>query len=173
MTTLVAPSEKYKDSYLAALREYHAEERKLDEKYDEVAQNFAGYVQSLLDEEDKSKIPSDRVPSYRYWLIDEGHYAGELNIRPELNESLLQWGGNIGYTIRPSVRRKGNGKRILELGLLLAPSFGLTRVLLTCDSDNVASRKIIEHNGGQLENEVDGERNGLPARWRRYWIDVK
>ncbi len=173
MTTLVTPSEKYRDSYLIALREYHDEGRKLNEDLAVISPDFGAFVQSVLDLADWAKIDAGRVPSSHFWLIDAGQYVGELNIRPEMNEELAKWGGNIGYEIRPSKRRQGLGKRILELGLLLAPSFGLKRVLLTCDADNVASLKIIEHNGGKFENEIEGELRGKFTHRRRYWIELE
>ena len=172
MTTLVTPSEHYKDSYLGALREYQAEGRKLSENLIGITQDFAAFVQEIHDKADWAKIKPGRVPSSNFWLIKEGQYVGEINIRPELNEELLNYGGHIGYQIRPSRRRQGYGKRVLELGLLLAPSFGLKRVLITCDWDNVGSRKIIEHNGGQFENELAGEIDGKAVRRRRYWIEL-
>jgi predicted acetyltransferase len=89
-------------------------------------------------------------------------------LRHELNERLLQMGGHIGYEIRPSRRRQGYGKLILKYGLEQAKAFGLERVLLTCDEDNLGSRKIIESNGGRLEKIIEVE--GWPEQVCRYWI---
>ena len=79
-------------------------------------------------------------------------------------------GGNIGYAIRPSERRKGFGTLILRLTLEKAKNIGLTRVLVTCDADNVASRKIIERNGGVLAGQVVSEHTGKLVM--RYFIDA-
>jgi predicted acetyltransferase len=101
-------------------------------------------------------------------MIDRGAYIGRVSIRHELNEQLLRIGGHIGYEVRPGMRRRGHGTRALRLALDEARKLGLRRVLLTCDPENIASTKIIERNGGRLEEDVPkgGE------RVRRYWIDL-
>ena len=87
-----------------------------------------------------------------------------------LNQALRQFGGNVGYTIRPPRRSLGYGSRILRLGLALIWQLepALTSVLLTCYENNPASQRIIERNGGRLENTIN-----LPSHTsaiRRYWI---
>jgi predicted acetyltransferase len=56
------------------------------------------------------------------------------------------------------------------MGLELARERGLHRVLLTCDETNLGSRKVIEKNGGQLENSVEVE--GQSVLKMRYWINL-
>ena len=82
-----------------------------------------------------------------------------------------KFGGNIGYSIRPSERYKGYGKQQLLLGLDYAKSvIGLKRVLITCVNTNVASRKIILACGGKFENELyDSSDNTI---MQRYWIEL-
>ena len=46
------------------------------------------------------------------------------------------------------------------------------KVLLTCDDNNIGSAKIIEANGGILENIIKGEKDG-ESKKRRYWITIK
>jgi predicted acetyltransferase len=110
-----------------------------------------------------------QVPQTDFFLVrDRTTILGRSGLRHHLNPALLDVGGHIGYRIRPAERHKGYGTQLLALTLLEARARGLHRVLLTCDSDNLASRKIIERNGGQLSSE------GLSARERklvaRYWI---
>ena len=76
----------------------------------------------------------------------------------------------MGYTIRPSRRRQGNGKLILKYGLEQARNFGLEVVLLTCDEDNRSSRTIIESNGGTLDNIIQIQE--WPTMIYRYWIQL-
>ncbi len=168
MAQLVQPSSQYCDSYLEALREFQAEGTSLNSIIDSLRDNFATYVQELLDEADATKVKPGKVPAIYYWLIDEGEYIGQVSIRHPLNESLRQWGGHIGYRIRPTRRRCGYGRQILRLALAEAQRMGLTRVMITCYSDNIGSKKIIEGGGGVLDSEVkvDGK-IGL-----RYWIDL-
>ena len=89
-----------------------------------------------------------------------------IDIRHRLNEYLLQFGGNIGYSVRPSQRRKGYATEMLALALEECRKLGLDRALVTCDKSNIGSAKTIQKNGGVLENEVlEGDRIT-----QRYWI---
>lgn len=96
---------------------------------------------------------------------------GMIDIRHELNDYLFKFGGNIGYSIRPSERHKGYGKQQLLLGLDYAKSvIGLKRVLITCVNTNEASRKTILACGGKFENELyDSSDNTI---MQRYWIEL-
>ena len=95
----------------------------------------------------------------------DGQAVGFLNLRLRLNDHLLQEGGHIGYSIRPSARGKGLAKEQLRQGLQVAKSKNITRVLVTCDSDNEASRRTILSAGGVYENTID--------RSQRYWINLE
>ncbi len=97
-----------------------------------------------------------------FWIVDGPDLVGFLALRHELTPFLLEEGGHIGYSVRPSRRREGHASRALALALPRAAALGLDRVLLTCDEDNVASRRTIEQNGGELEDIRSGR--------RRYWI---
>ncbi len=170
MLFLAEPSLAYKDSFIAGTRESQAEGRELYINLDKISQNFEAFLLQLRNASNPAKVSPDRVPMSDFWLIDGDEYVGRLSLRHELNEALLLWGGHIGYQIRPSKRRRGYGKEILRLGLIKAKERGLSRVLVTCDEDNSGSRKIIEYNGGQLENII--EVKDSPVRKMRYWIDI-
>jgi predicted acetyltransferase len=84
------------------------------------------------------------------------------------NDFLLRIGGHIGYVVVPEHRRRGYATEMLRQGLDLARSMGMEKVLVTCDEDNVASRRIIEKCGGKYEDLYSGPE--APAGKRRYWI---
>jgi predicted acetyltransferase len=170
MAFLTEPSERYQASYLEALQEFQAEGRHLEPSLEEIAADFARFVQHLRDLTDRTKLKPGWVPGSDFWLIDGSDYIGRLSLRHGLNQHLLQMGGHIGYEIRPSRRRQGYGKLILKYGLEQAKAFGLEHVLLTCDEDNLGSRKIIESQGGKLENIIEVERWPVPVC--RYWISL-
>jgi predicted acetyltransferase len=172
---LVFPSKKYKNSFLQALSEYQSE--KANDRLDiftlssDVLQNdFDGYVKRLENEAQGNDLPPGYVSHTTYWLVDNNEFIGRVDIRHTLTKHLLREGGHIGYDIRPSKRNHGYGKKILALALPKAKSFGIKNVLVTCDETNVASKKIIEANGGILENKISVGK-GRPKKLR-YWFSL-
>jgi predicted acetyltransferase len=165
---LTEPAMVYKETYLSAMREFHDEDRNLETDYDDLDFNFSRYVRMWQDR--KSNPRPGKVAETTFWLIGDDQFIGRLSLRHSLNPSLMQFGGNIGYEIRPTQRRKGYGKLILRLGLEKARDINLKRVLVTCDDTNIGSARIIEANGGVLENTVLLAYRNVPTR--RYWIDL-
>lgn len=171
MSILTRPSAHYKHSYLQAMREFQGEGRYVTYNLRRIDEHFDDYVRQLYQQEERDRTTPERVPSTEFWLIDHETFIGRLNLRHRLNGYLLRVVGHIGYEIRPTWRRRGYGIEILRLGLLEARTIGLKRVLVTCDEDNIGSRRIIEHNGGIFENAAIVE--GSPQRKLRYWITLE
>ncbi|MDP2648462.1 MAG: GNAT family N-acetyltransferase [bacterium] len=174
---LVQPSASYKDSFIEAVGEYkhdtvdsfrHTKYRELS--LPELGSDFDAFVTRELGKAKGENLPEWYVPQTDYWLVDDGEFIGRVSIRHSLTEHLRRIGGHIGYDIRPSKRRQGYGTKILQLALPKARELGVGRVLVTCDADNTASRKIIEKNGGVLENEVPNPETG--GTKMRFWIDI-
>lgn len=173
---LVVPSEQYKESFIKAIEEFHAVESVegrvvYDLKIEDLLSNFSSYISKLLLNAEGKDLPEGFVPQTTYWLVDNNEFIGTLHIRHTLNDHLLKEGGNIGYDIRPSKRRLGYGNKILELALSKAKEIGLTKALITCDETNIGSKKIIEGNGGIIENRIELKK-GKPFKLR-YWIDLQ
>lgn len=132
-------------------------------------QTIKEWLSFLKNLEDESSCPPSLVPSFQYILSDENiNIYGMINLRLQLNNYLFNFGGQIGYSIRPDSRQKGFGKLQLHLLLPICESVGLKRVLLTCDDDNTASQKIIEANGGIYEDSRVEPLTKVTIR--RYWI---
>ena len=132
------------------------------------AENFdyENWLETNLNKEMGINLPENRVPSIQFVLFDDsGHVLGFLNLRLRLNEGLLNYAGHIGYSIRPSERGKGYAKEALHQGLQVAKEKNIPRALVTCSTENPASRAVILANGGKLED----VRNGT----ERYWIDLE
>jgi predicted acetyltransferase len=168
MPVLTPPSAEYKDSFMGALAEYHAERRFLSWDANDLTADFPTFIDTLRRKETDPQ--GDDVPESIFWLVEGATYIGRANLRHQLNDGLRRIGGNLGYDVRPSMRQRGYGDLICKLGMDEARKLGLKRVLLTCDEDNPASRKIIEGNGGVFEGSEVVHRPGVLCL--RYWIDV-
>ena len=116
--------------------------------------------------------PEHWVPDTQYISVrrSDGRLIGMLDIRKELNEDLLNFYGNVGYSIRHSERRKGYAAMQLKLAKEICRNMGMKKILISCYKENPASAKIILRSGGVLENEVVDQRNGKILQ--RYWITL-
>ena len=115
-------------------------------------------------------LPYGHVSSDIYFLVagDRKRLLGAVDIRHELSAPLLKYGGNIGYGVRPTERRKGYATEMLRLALEKCRERKMQRVLLTCFTDNTASVKAMKKNGAVLENEVMDH----GRKKQRYWIEL-
>ncbi len=120
--------------------------------------------------ENPETVPGHLVPStqYVYLRTSDRRIVGMIQIRHELNEYLKNFGGHIGYSVRPSERRKGYAGRMLAEFLPVCRRMGLGRVLVTCLSGNEASRRTILKNGGEYEKTAFEPE--MKANLERYWI---
>ena len=116
------------------------------------------------------ELPEGWVPASTYWLLGDGGIIGTCHLRHELNDFLRNYGGHIGFSIRPSQRGKGYGTQMLGLVLEKACALGIKKALITCDDNNIASARVIEKNGGKLADKVKTEYAEFLVR--RYWIEL-
>lgn len=132
--------------------------------------DFAEYVRRLDCWSKGRELPEDFVPNTFLVGVVGNRIIGRVSIRHELNEFLLKYGGHVGYGVVPSQRNRGYATRMLKLTLPMAARLGIARLLVTCDEDNLASRRVIEKTGGRLENILTGP--DTDVRKRRYWIET-
>lgn len=173
---LVEPTARVKESFLEAVREFVAEgraqagddsmlgreARQFGDRW-ATADGFESYLQHLLDDaKPESRRASHLVASTTLWWVQGDEYLGRLSIRHRLTEMLLEVGGHIGYDVRPTARRRGHATAMLRAALPRAAGLGIDPALITCDTDNIASRRVIEANGGALEDERGGK--------LRFWV---
>lgn len=164
---LIEPSNEYESSYLEYLAEL-GEEPRVPFPLTFECQPFSELVNRLLAASKGIGIPAGFVANTTYWLMQSNQILGVSNLRHFLTPSLTQCGGHIGYGVRPSVQGRGVGKELLRQTLLEARLKGIRHVLLTCATENIASRSVILANGGVLENEVLDPQTGRPTL--RFWI---
>ncbi len=176
MPELVPPTTDVHASFLQAMTEFQAEGRaaagdntmigrEIRDYYPSwnTADGFARYVADLIAaaHEDTPR-PDGFVPSTTLWYVDGSTYLGRLAIRHRLTPFLRDQGGHIGYDVRPTARRRGHATAMLRLALPVTHGLGIDPVLVTCDTDNTASRRVIESAGGVFEDERTGK--------LRYWV---
>lgn len=172
MTSLELPDLRFRASWEEAVAEFAAAGDFMHgsgvwefEELDTSAAGAAAVIARLLALADPAtELAEDRVHSSYFWIADGDEFVGYLALRHALTPWLLEEGGHIGYSVRPSRRREGHATRALRLAVAEAAALGLDRALVTCDDDNDGSRAVIEHAGGVYEDTRNGK--------RRYWIDT-
>lgn len=168
--TLILPDEHFAESYLSCM----AEMRDLGEKVWDATvpradESTAQFVARLL--RAKTSPEPGLVSETTYWAILDREVVGRIALRHTLNKNLEEFGGHIGYEVRPSARRKGVATEMLRLMLQTPKAKEIGRVLLTCAPDNIASNKTIQKNGGALSETKFVER--VQRHTNYYWIVLK
>jgi predicted acetyltransferase len=174
MTALAQPDVRLHPSWAATIREFGSETLHGSGVWlgdggplDLTEAGCADFVARVLPFRDPAhELPEGLVHCDYYWITDgEGadeEVVGFLALRHRLNAWLFEEGGHVGFSVRPSHRARGHATRALALAVRRSAELGLDRVLVTCDDDNLASARTIEHNGGVQEDTRNGK--------RRYWI---
>lgn len=147
------PSIHRKQDAIDYINEFYAHNSEINGSggLDRYVDNYEEWLIKL--EKDLNQIPSEeRVPAKTFFLVRESDnkIVGMVNIRLGLNKRLREEGGHIGYSIRPTERRKGYNKINLYLGLIECQKHGIKEVLLDCDKNNLGSSKTMVALGGKL-----------------------
>ena len=135
----------------------------------ESGRDWLAHVRSY---ESPDTLPAGKVLATQYLLVREsdGKLLGMLQLRHYLNDYLARIAGHIGYSVRPSERRRGYARRMLAMALDEARALGLERVMISCSVDNEASRRTILANGGVFHSTVWDEDD--EEMLERYWIEL-
>ncbi|MCL2060085.1 MAG: GNAT family N-acetyltransferase [Oscillospiraceae bacterium] len=171
MKSIVLPSVEYRTAFYKMAYDY----REIGDRryYKDIVRDgfdFEVYVTLLHRYSLGINLEEGLVPYTTYWLVDGGKDTifGVSRLRHKLNKVSVKEGGHIGYDVPPSHRGSGNATELLRQTLLKARAMGMLRVLLTCDAENRASARVIEKNGGALENQVISDYTRKIVN--RYWI---
>ncbi|MDN5764382.1 MAG: GNAT family N-acetyltransferase [Humibacillus sp.] len=180
MTDLALPAADLFDTWADCVREFGDDRRDGSgdwqiEHFGADRATFDALLEICRTEADPtSTLPEGHVHCDYYWIVEGGEDAddptergliGFMAVRHSIDTEFLRTlGGHIGYSIRPSRRRRGHASRALGLALDRAREVGLDRVLITCDPDNVGSARVIEGQGGVLDI--------APSDNCRYWITL-
>ena len=142
---LVKPTLKHKQSGIEYIEEHYRYNSNIHGSggLDRYLNNYQEWIIKLKN--DISNPGPGRVRALTYFLIRESDskIIGMINIRLELNDQLRRSGGHIGYSIRPTERRKGYAKEMLFLALEECKKHNMKEVIIGCDKDNIGSSKTI------------------------------
>jgi len=169
---LVVPNMEQKSQFMDFYYDLADHDPDNADYYSQARDSFSRYLKSLLDEEQGKSLKPQHVPCSHRWLTDDaGKILGVIRIRHNIEPKILRdYCGHIGYDIAPSYRNRGFGKKMLALALDVAKEHQLTQVLISADEDNLASRKVIEANGGILDKVVYSTE--FQSYIARYWITI-
>lgn len=133
-------------------------------------ENPEEYIKECVDYEDPAKVPSNKVPATQFFFIRrrDDRLVGMIQIRHYFNDYLEKYAGHIGYSVRPSERRRGYAKEMLRRALSFCREIGLDKVLITCIDGNIGSEKTILANGGVYESTVHEPDKNVDLK--RFWI---
>lgn len=157
---LEVPSLKRKEEAVDYINEFYKYNSQINGVggLDRYLDDYEGWLEKL--EQDYVRVPTEeKVPTRTYFLVrkSDDRIIGMINIRLALNERLRNYGGNIGYSIRPTERRKGYNKINLYLALKICQQYGIKDVMLDCDKENLGSAKTMQALGGIMVKEYYSE----------------
>ena len=169
---LTEPSKEYVEEILSYRREFEESDSSMDGT-GELKKLSDPYEWIRLSKEGKNKetVIEGLVIATQFMYVrkKDNRIVGMIQLRHELNDHLREFGGHIGYSVRPSERRKGIAKRMLKNCLNFARELGLKEVLLTCGTGNEASRRTILANGGKYASTA---KESDKKSFERYWISI-
>ena len=177
MPDLIEPDVRVRPSFLASVDEFLAEGRGgqntmlgdwralFGDRW-HTDSGFGEFVAHLhADATKHAPRPSHHVPQSTWWWVEGDTYLGRISCRHRLTDWLREYGGHVGYEVRPSARRQGHATAMLRRALPHVHALGIDPALVTCDDTNIASRKVIEAAGGELEDQ-----RGVKLR---FWIPTR
>jgi predicted acetyltransferase len=176
---LLPPLTSVHASFLTAMAEFAAEGRGRSDDHSMVGSDlreraplwatpdgFAAYIAAVrADALEETPRREGWVPCTTLWWVDGEEYLGRIAVRHRLTPWLREVGGHIGYDVRPTARRRGHATAMLRAALPVTRGLGIEDALVTCDTDNAASRRVIEAAGGVLEDERNDK--------LRFWVSTR
>jgi predicted acetyltransferase len=117
--------------------------------YQFIVNNYQGYLKKRIAYSEGKELPRGWPPISTYFCIRDTEILGSIRVRHGVNPYIENVIGHIGYETKPSARGQGVAKFMLSW----VQEHVLTEnALITCDSTNAASRKVIESCGAKYLN---------------------
>ena len=170
---LLLPNKKYKQSYeeLILSAKNEGDYQELGNALIRKNETFDDMLKRLEDRKIGKNIDLRDVPATVFWIMSDDKIVGTIDLRHKLNKDYYERLGHIAYYIKPEERNKEYATKALSLALEKYCDKHIEKVLITCFSDNIASVKVIEKNGGTLECKYLDK---ITKKYiSRYWINVR
>jgi len=105
--------------------------------------------------------PVHHVPTYQFRMVhlETQGELGSIRLRVGSTPHVELYAGHVGYSVHPSHRGHRYAARALRLLLPLARELILDPLWITCDPDNVASRRTLERAGAEFIEIIDVPEN--------------
>lgn len=172
---LVKPTKEYEKQAIEYKKEHFDNGEKIlhaCSKWDKI-ENYDEWLELLKNNSKKETVQDNYAVTTQFFGIRErdNKIVGMINIRHELaNDFLRKYGGNIGYGIRPTERKKGYATQMLDQALKYCKEeLKLEKVMIGCYKENEASKRTILNAGGILEKELETENGKIT---QVYWIKL-
>ena len=165
---LVNPTNKYKESYLNLVKA--AKEIGDISEMEMLTEMVKVLNQWLKDRSQGKNIAKLDVPSSMKWIIENGEVVGTIDLRHLLNKSYFERLGHVAYYIHPQKRNRGYATKALSLAIKWYKKMPINKILITCYSDNEASKKVILNNGGVFEKATPDKQSNKIIN--RYLINI-
>ena len=165
----VLPTEENKKDVLDFYEEF--------ENHDETCigfalyKDFSSWLTQMKNRKSGTNLPKGYVRENFYLCYENEKLIGVFSLKFELTEYLFNFGGHIGYAVRPSMRNQGWATKILKQGLEVARDYKFKKLLVVVDEDNLPSIHVVLHNKGMLENTVYDSKEDVYVK--RFWINIE
>lgn len=173
---LVEPSEVYAEQ----IREYRQDFLDTDCSMDGCGplrryEDPITYISECKKYVNPETLPDGTVIATQFLYVRKAdmRLVGMIQIRHYFNDYLSKYGGHIGYSVKPSERRKGYATSMLNAVLPYCKEIGLEKILISCIDGNIGSEKAILNNGGVYESTVYEPRGKFRMKrhkLKRFWI---
>ena len=156
---LIKPELKFEEIYSQFIKEYIRE----DQQYYTILKDIVNtnsndtkkIIQNQISWNSNQILPEGWFPVSIFWLKLGEKIVGESIVRHELNSMLESFAGHITYYISSHYRKQGLGKKLLEMTLLECKKLNIKNIIICCDENNVASKKVLESIGATYLDTID------------------
>lgn len=152
---LVTPAERWIDSLLETLNDPRTRDL-LPGESTLTREQLTRFVRECPMGRQTPDAEGGGVPAYHFWMRIEPsaeigvEIAGGVGLRVGNNENIERYIGHVGYNVYPPARGRHYARRAVRLLLPFAKRLGLNPLVITCNPENIASRRTCEAAGGRL-----------------------